>query len=196
MKVKVEIFKNTVGDGGQMLDAGKVYEVKPRTATTLIQAGKAKFSGSLVKIKSLFDDVLSGIKFGEALEMPADSAEKLIKNFRAEIPYDETDDSGDGDKINVLIVQDTFVKGAPLFAGKTHLLKPSEAALLVGTGRATFPDSVKRVELKFNKPVIFGGGSYKEKDLKEFAVPDAEALIRKGVAEPVSLVSDSAGGDD
>ena len=172
---------------GQCLEAGNVYEVKPNTAMTLIQTGKARLAEtSLIKVRILRDDILHGLRRGEAVEMPASGAEKLIKENKAEFCCENFEDEGIL-KVEVLIIQDTSCRGRHCEQGKTYYLKPSEAAILISMRKAKSPDLAVAAEVKFNSTTVFKGGHYKVNDTVKLPVTDAEELIRRNVAEPISI---------
>jgi hypothetical protein len=194
MKVKVEILSDTLG-GGQPLKAGNVYEVNAVVATGLIQARKGRIVGpSLIKVKLLQDDILQGLRRGTVAELPAPGADKLIQEYRAEVVCDESDISDkdkDAVKVKILITQNTYseVNGKITLveAGQIYYLKSPHAAGLICAGKAKFPDSVTTVGVKLLYPVALKGGYFRANDIANLPVSDAEELIRRWVAEPISI---------
>lgn len=192
--VRVEILKGTVGDGKD-LESGEIYQVKANTAMVLIHAGKARLAEtSMVKVQMLKDDISSGMRCGDVLEMTASGAERLIKEYKAEILFNESDNQ-DTPKIKVLITQNTQAevdgkKATFLEAGKTYNLKTSEAALLIGLGKAKFPDTAVKAEIKFNRAAVIKGNTYMEGDIVNLPAVDAEDIIRRNMALPIRIEED------
>jgi hypothetical protein len=131
------------------------------------------------------------------VEMPATAVEKLIKEYKAEF-FSEDDGDDDSPKIKTLITENTYAEvsgktGTCVREGEIYYLKPSVAAILIGMGKARFPDTAVMVEVRFNSIIIFKGCYFKANDTAKLPVNDTEELIRRSVVEPISLIEESQG---